>query len=290
MIFGQSIHPRRDCLTAMMAGQPLHPREPSLSRPCRPAINQVQLSPALGVPLGPSGFVSAVSVQDIRRLGVWPLASLSSGRATLQSGVSRGHPSREVIKVPVLVRSKLTVSLYWASWAETALALHYSSSVPSNLSIVCCRNHDKWSDSLHTDTHTLTRSHRQTYHICAQHEWQQDKQGGATPDNHLQALAISSCRKVGCSSQRPRPRRRMAALRAYSALQTPNSPGAISQQRIPLRPHLGSPWLPGPGRIPPPGQCGRVCQNRQAASPHQSTCSAQQSSLPEGNLPGELTD
>lgn len=103
--------------------------------------------------------------------------------------------------------------------------------------------------------------------ICAQHEWRHDKQGGATPDNHLQALAISSCRKVGCSSQRLRPRRRMAARRAYSALQTPNSPGAISPQRIPLRPHLATPEVLGPGRMPPPGQCGGVCQERQKVSP-----------------------
>jgi hypothetical protein len=115
---------------------------------------------------------------------------------------------------PGAVRSKLTVSLYSASWAETSLALHYSS-VPSLTNPSPCRWNQPAYNSLPVYivyVQTLQHTHRQTYHICAQHEWQQDNQGGATPDNHLQALAISSCRKVGCSSQRPRPRRRMAAL------------------------------------------------------------------------------
>lgn len=233
MIFGQSIHPRHDCLTAM-AGQPrIVLGSPPLPVPAvLQSIRRLRASRLCQCCLGPRH----------RRLGVWPLASLSLGRATLQSTVSRGHPSRAVIKVPVLVRSKLTVSLYWASWAETSLALYYSS-VPSN-PLACRRKHHTQSDSLRTDVLYARKQihpHRQTYHICAQLEWQDDKQGGATPDNHLQALAISSCRKVGCSSQRPRPRRRMAALRLDSALQTPNSPGAISLQRIPLRPHLGTP-------------------------------------------------
>lgn len=129
VIFGQSIHPRHDCLTAM-AGQPRILGSPPLPVPAvLQSIRRRRASRLCQCCLGPRH----------RRLGVWPLASLSLGRATLQSTVSRGHPSREVIKVPVLVRSKLTVSLYWAPWAETSLALYYSSG-PSN-PLACRRNH-----------------------------------------------------------------------------------------------------------------------------------------------------
>lgn len=75
MIFGQSIHPRRDCLTEMMAGQPRCLGSPPWPVLCRPAINQVQLSPPVGVPLSLyyGRLCQCCLGPRHRRLGVWPV-------------------------------------------------------------------------------------------------------------------------------------------------------------------------------------------------------------------------
>lgn len=138
MIFGQSIHPRHhDGLTGngRRNGRPAtHPREPSFARPLLSCNQSGAALTSFEPACEPSGFVSAVSVQDIGGWvsGLW--RACHQAVLPFNRPVSRGHPSREVIKPPVLVRSELTVSLYWAPWAETFLALIHQS--PSNLFVL----------------------------------------------------------------------------------------------------------------------------------------------------------
>lgn len=212
---------------------------PSHARLCRPATNRVQqLARPLFEPASGAAsvcFVSAVSAQDIGGWvsGLW--------RACHQAVLQFNRPYRGGIPAGQdghrTWASKIRADCVAILGAETSLAQHYSSDPPPPASRLAVGINilSPVLSTIHTNI-TDRQTDRQTYHIYAQHEWQQDitviisNQGRASPDNHLQAPASSSCRKVGCSSQRLQPRQRMVALRPYSALQTPNSPRAISQE------------------------------------------------------------